>query len=340
MSTPLRGVNLGGWLVLEKWMTPSLFAGTDARDEYTFMQIPGATDKIEKHRKTFITEHDFAWIAAQGLTAVRIPVGHWLFEAHDPYTPTIKYLDWAVKMAKKHRLKVLVDLHAAPGSQNGHDHSGRVGKALWYRSADYRRKTVEILAQIAEYYRNEPTVWGIELLNEPKPGVFQWKLRRFYRQAYQRVTEVGRPGLTVVYHDAFSPRLLSGAIRSNELFPVAMDIHWYHFLDWLHRWRSLESYFRKIRRRAGLIRRLQRRQPVIIGEWSLVVAGETLQKHPEAKSDEYTRRHTELQLGAYREAAGWFYWTYKTEKPGIWHFRSLVEDGLLSLSSINETDAP
>ena len=29
----LRGVNLGGWLVLEKWMTPSLFAGLQAEDE-------------------------------------------------------------------------------------------------------------------------------------------------------------------------------------------------------------------------------------------------------------------------------------------------------------------
>ena len=26
----LRGVNLGGWLVLEKWITPSLFEGLQA----------------------------------------------------------------------------------------------------------------------------------------------------------------------------------------------------------------------------------------------------------------------------------------------------------------------
>ena len=26
----LRGVNLGGWLVLEKWITPSLFEGLEA----------------------------------------------------------------------------------------------------------------------------------------------------------------------------------------------------------------------------------------------------------------------------------------------------------------------
>ena len=29
----IKGVNLGNWLVLEKWMSPSLFAGTEAEDE-------------------------------------------------------------------------------------------------------------------------------------------------------------------------------------------------------------------------------------------------------------------------------------------------------------------
>ena len=65
MNTPLRGVNLGGWLVLERWMTPRLFAGTDAKDEYSFMQTPDAKEKINKHRDTFITEDDFRWLAEQ-----------------------------------------------------------------------------------------------------------------------------------------------------------------------------------------------------------------------------------------------------------------------------------
>lgn len=30
----IKGVNLGNWLVLEKWMNPSIFAGTSAADEY------------------------------------------------------------------------------------------------------------------------------------------------------------------------------------------------------------------------------------------------------------------------------------------------------------------
>ena len=30
----IKGVNLGNWLVLEKWMSPALFEGTTAEDEY------------------------------------------------------------------------------------------------------------------------------------------------------------------------------------------------------------------------------------------------------------------------------------------------------------------
>ena len=30
----IKGVNLGNWLVLEKWMSPALFEGTGAQDEY------------------------------------------------------------------------------------------------------------------------------------------------------------------------------------------------------------------------------------------------------------------------------------------------------------------
>ena len=37
----LRGVNLGNWLLLEKWMSPRVFAGTGARDEYTLCEALG-----------------------------------------------------------------------------------------------------------------------------------------------------------------------------------------------------------------------------------------------------------------------------------------------------------
>ena len=329
---PLRGVNLGGWLVLERWMTPTLFAGTDAKDEYSFMYTPDADGKLAAHHQTFITEDDFRWLADHGINAVRIPIGYWLFGDQPPYVSGVERLDWAMAMAARYGLKVLLCLHGAPGSQNGRDHSGKIGRAEWFARAEYREQTIQFLERLAVRYRDEPALWGIELLNEPKVGLFHFKLRRFYHQAYRRLTRVLRPGTTIVFHDAFTPRLLSGAVRAHPDYPVIMDVHWYQFASLWEKLESLGHYFVRLGRRVGLLWRLQRRQPVIIGEWSVVISGILLGRAGTTSEAEAFRQHAQLQLGVYAQAAGWFYWTYKTEGRGIWHFRSQVEEGVINLS--------
>ena len=79
----LKGVNLGNWLVLEKWMTEELFSGTTAMDETYLCKQLGrerAMERLKVHRDEFITERDFEEIAAKGFNAVRIPVPFFLFE--------------------------------------------------------------------------------------------------------------------------------------------------------------------------------------------------------------------------------------------------------------------
>jgi hypothetical protein len=57
----VRGVNLGGWFVLEPWITPSLFEPFTAGnvvDEYTFTQALGQTaaqNQLEAHWNSWIT---------------------------------------------------------------------------------------------------------------------------------------------------------------------------------------------------------------------------------------------------------------------------------------------
>jgi len=327
----LRGVNLGGWLLLEKWMTPSLFKGIDAVDEFSFMKTTGAVGKIDKHRREFITEADFKWLAGNGINAVRIPIGYWIIKDDKPYESGIKYLDWAVETAKKYNIFVLIDLHGAKGSQNGHDHSGKVGPSEWFKYSEYRKQTINVLEELVLRYKNDENVWGIELLNEPRIGLFHFKLRTFYKDAYKRLSATARPGMNIIFHDAFTPRLMSGAIKGSTKYPVVMDIHLYQFtvlFPWLY---NLESYFKKVQRRSKLIDRLQKNQPVIIGEWSVTLSGKILDGRTKTQEKDTFKHHADLQLKAYENAAGWFYWTYKTEGRGIWHFRSLVEDDVITL---------
>lgn len=332
MAQKIRGVNLGGWLVLEKWLTPSMFADTNARDEYTFMQNPEAAKRIEKHRRTFITEEDFEWMSQQGINLIRIPVGYWLFEPINGFTPTVKYLDNAIQWAEKYHLQVLIDFHAARGSQNGFDNSGREGTVGWYTD-QYHKETIEILCEIAKRYKKSPALWGIELLNEPLSKKHYWSLVSFYRKAYKYLYAILPAGTHIVFHDSFRPLLFAGSLWQRKAHPVMMDVHWYasplktsnlkKYLSWSARIHKLLLFI------------LQLWQPVIVGEWSTVMPQRFFDAVPLDRHMDLLRQNAQVQQTIYEHSAGWIYWNYKAEGGGMWNFRDLVERGVIIVGDQN-----
>ena len=67
--TTSKGVNLGNWLVLEKWMNPALFGHHRGRRilpcrRSSVQAVYGA--RIKAHRAEYINERDFATIASWG----------------------------------------------------------------------------------------------------------------------------------------------------------------------------------------------------------------------------------------------------------------------------------
>lgn len=118
----VRGVNIGGWLVSEPWITPSLYDNTgDNRviDEWTFGEyVSDVGSRLESHWSSFITEDDFRQIAAAGLNHVRIPIGYWAIDNTHGYFykgSQMSHLQDAVGWARTYGLKVMIDLHGAPG---------------------------------------------------------------------------------------------------------------------------------------------------------------------------------------------------------------------------------
>lgn len=324
----LRGVNFGGWLVLEKWMTPSLFAGTNVIDEYTFMHTRGATEKLRQHRATFITEDDFKWLRDNGLNALRLPIGYWIIEPDGPYKQGTQYVDWAFRMAEKYSLFIILDLHGAPGSQNGNDHSGRVGSKDWFTNKPAQKQTVRILKILHDRYKTSSSYWGIEVLNEPGVSPKNTTLLDFYHDATKTLDGPG----AIVFHDCFRPRLASGSLSLDAR--AVMDVHLYHMASWAARFMSAQRFVRLSYWWWGrLLRRVRRTQPVIVGEWSCVLKGERLRRYSETYSRQLQLEFGSQQLKAYEHFAdGWFYWNYKTEEStDLWNFRSLVEAGSLQL---------
>lgn len=117
-NNKVRGVNLGGWFVLEPWITPSIFSvGDNVVDEYTYTQALGkdqASTNLQNHWNTWITQDDFNQIAAAGLNHVRIPLGYWAVAplAGDPYVQgQLPILDNAINWARSAGLKVMIDIH-------------------------------------------------------------------------------------------------------------------------------------------------------------------------------------------------------------------------------------
>jgi glucan 1,3-beta-glucosidase len=329
----IRGVNLGGWLVAEKWLTEKLFDGTNAIDEYTLMRAPGGKSIIDKHRRTFVTENDFRWLADHNINLVRIPVGYWLFDEIDGFTPSIKYLNKAFVWAAKHNIRVLICLHGARGSQNGFDNSGRAGESMWFTNNEYRDQTIVLLERIASTYKDHPALWGIELLNEPKANGHYFTLLDFHRHAYKKLQAILPSETHIVFHDAFKPFFFSGTFPWHRRFgphPVLMDVHWYVFAGNTKDFRTYLRYS-SLLRRVGLFL-LQLWQPVIVGEWSTVLPQPFFDATPQNKHMDLLKKNADMQLAAYKSAAGWIYWNYKAQGDGMWNFRDLVERGVIKIA--------
>lgn len=180
---PIRGTNIGGWLNLEPFITPSFFnyPSTDnIVDEYTLCQKLGSTAirTLEQHYATFITKADFQSIANAGLDHVRIPFGYWAVATYagDPYVSQVswRYLLRAIEWARECGLRVNLDPHGMPGSQNGWAHSGRQGSIGWLNGPDgdlNGQRSLDIHTQLSQFfaqdrYKNVVTMYG--LVNEPR----------------------------------------------------------------------------------------------------------------------------------------------------------------------------
>ena len=166
----IKGVNLGNWLVLEKWMSPALFAGTTAEDEYylpTQLSPEVYEARIKIHRSEYITERDFAAIRRIGLNAVRIPVPYFIFGDRPPFIGCIEELDKAFSWAEKYGLGVLIDLHTVPMSQNGFDNGGLSGVCRWSQLPEEVEFVLNVLEKLARRYGHRKGLLGITPVNEP-----------------------------------------------------------------------------------------------------------------------------------------------------------------------------
>jgi hypothetical protein len=357
----LYGVNLGNWLVLEKWMSPALFSGISAGDETDLCAQLGEAKaaRLKAHRDTFITAADFGYIRERGLNAVRIPVPHFIFGDCEPYVGCAEYLDAAFEWAQAAGLKILIDLHTAPDSQNGFDNGGICGVCKWHTKEENIQRTLDVLERLAARYKDHPALYGVELLNEPISEEVYLNTRKqyppsdparaegscavpievlfdFYERGYSALRRHLDADRAVVLHDGFRLKAWKDFMRGPEYRNVVLDAHLYVGLSAASELppgakAGLADYLRlALTKHMDNISEMRRYFPVIVGEWSLG-------QRP-AERDAYTplqmqysyRALADAQLFAWESVSGWFFWSYKTlaDTPG-WNMRDCISRGWL-----------
>ncbi len=331
----IKGVNLGNWLVLEKWMSPALFDECGEEDEIWMHRTLSAdrlTETLSEHREAYMTIDDFRNIAAHGCNLVRLPVPYFVFGDIKGHPGCVEYVDRAFDWAERTGLKVMLDLHTVPGSQNGYDNGGITGVCKWAKSPKAVEYSLTVLERLAKRYRGRASFWGMEVVNEPiswivyatAPSTGHAKnkaeargsgyvpmrfLKSFYCEAYRRLRRILRDETVIVFHDGFRLNAWGDWFARKGMRNVMLDTHIYlGAVESFVPFRTMWVYKTYVKCCEWAIKRAARHTPVIVGEWNVV--NSLAMREGVNKSDVYGKI-LELELPAWNASAGCIYWNYQ-----------------------------
>jgi len=327
-------------------------------DEYTLCQNLGssANDTLQSHWDSWITESDFQSIAAAGMNFVRIPLGYWSVQLlpGDPYMQgAYSRLATALDWAQSAGLKVMIDLHGAPGSQNGFDNSGRKGDIGWGQG-DTVSQTTTILNQIRDDHAAHPAVAAIELVNEPMASsVGEDTLKQFYQDGWGNLEN---SNVAITFHEGF---LGVDAWQGwgSGMWNLLEDTHHYEIFNtgqlqmsasdhissacsfgqqmtqsgfWTisGEWTGAATDCAKWLNGRGVGARYDGTYPGSspIGDCDRKYSGTVDGLNDAEKSN--IKNFINAQMDAYEKANGWIFWTWKTEGAPEWDMQALLAAGL------------
>jgi endoglucanase len=192
----LKGTNLGNWLVPEGYMFKFNDVNSPAAIDRVLNELIGPEETIKfwnRYLDTYITEEDIQYIKKTGANHVRLPFHYKMFTSENYLNGENKgfiYLDRVVNWCSKAGLWVQFDMHCAPGGQTGDNIDDSFGYPFLFESDSMQKLTVEIWRKIAAKYKDNATVLGYDLLNEPIAHYFSNKeeLNKKLEPLYKQIT--------------------------------------------------------------------------------------------------------------------------------------------------------
>jgi endoglucanase len=176
----LKGLNLGGWLVMEPWMCPADSGGLPDTysiitelDSRTNFGVATEQSLIRIYQTNWITTADLDNITNGGFNCVRVPVWWGNFYSITNTTSSgwrsdaFSVLDWLVTNCASRGIYVIIDMHGVVGGQSTSDDTGQQNQNLYWTSSTDQSETAYMWTQIATHYNGNSTIAGYDLINEP-----------------------------------------------------------------------------------------------------------------------------------------------------------------------------
>jgi hypothetical protein len=195
----MHGTNLGNWLVDEGYMWDFEGGPQSEREIESLVYELLGPEKSEAFwhswRDTYITREDIHLIHQAGFNTIRIPMHYKLFEIGNP--EGLNLVDRVVDWSRQEGLYVILDMHVAPGGQTGTNIDDSYGYPWIYDSPKEQAHLEAIWQRIATHYKNNPTVLGYDVLNEPIPHYpalrpLNAKLEPLYKKLTTAIREVDK----------------------------------------------------------------------------------------------------------------------------------------------------
>lgn len=199
------GTNLGNWLNPEGYMFGFQKCNSYGMINQMFCELVGPQTTAhfwQDFKDNYITRADIDFIAKTGANTIRLPFHYKLFTDEDymgntsPLTSREGFarIDSVVSWCKANDLYLILDMHDAPGGQTGDNIDDSYGYPWLFENEEAQQQYCSIWRMIADYYKNETTILGYELINEPLPHYLENKeeLNKLVEPLYKRVTAVIR----------------------------------------------------------------------------------------------------------------------------------------------------
>ena len=204
----LRGFGLGGWLVPEGYMliNRAWIEGFESptQIENHVVDLIGEEKSNEfwdEYRKNFVSRADIDQIAEWGFNHIRLPFHYKQFHTEDGSTPIgYEIVDTLLSWCEPYNMYVILDMHCAPGAQNGGPISDSDGIARLWLEEDKKELTIQIWREIADYYSDNTLIGGYDLINEPvlPGGVSLIEFKQLYIDITQAIREVDQNHIVFV----------------------------------------------------------------------------------------------------------------------------------------------